>query len=119
MFSKNFLFARAMGCCGCFGFGRRPQLSSHTSQMDSRDYLLDEEIEDEDDFSYNGEVTNTAHGDDSEFQSHAKHPEEILKFREQNGLICRKYPVKETNTLIRAEASIELKWLLSQKHLMA
>ncbi|XP_031387901.1 serine/threonine-protein kinase GRIK1 isoform X2 [Punica granatum] len=111
MFTKSYPLARFMGCCSCFGFARRPKrpfqpipgYNNHLSQ--SQELLLDEEddIEDYDDRSYNGDTTNTAHGDDGELQSRAKRSEEILRLREQNGLICRQYPVKETHQLIRSE----------------
>ncbi|GLT66948.1 hypothetical protein SLA2020_392880 [Shorea laevis] len=106
MFNKGFLFARAMGCFGCFGFNRKPRQQSRpvsgSGSSQSQDLLLDEEIE-EDDYSYNGEVTSTAMGDEGELQGRSKQPEEILKFKVENGLICRRFPVKETNKLIRSE----------------
>ncbi|XVF04930.1 hypothetical protein REPUB_Repub05bG0127200 [Reevesia pubescens] len=95
MFSKSFSLPRALCCCGCFGFTAKPKLS--------REYLLDEEIEEEDDFSYNGEVTSTAHADEVESLSCAKRSEEILMFKLNNGFICRQFPVKETNKIIRSE----------------
>ncbi|KAK4747205.1 hypothetical protein SAY87_026242 [Trapa incisa] len=109
MFSKSYPFARFMGCCSCFGFARKPRrtlrpiYNNHLSQ--SHELLLDDEedMDDYEDCSYNGENTNTAHGDDGELQSGAKHSEEILRLKEQNGLICRQFPVKETNKLIRSE----------------
>ncbi|KAK9007161.1 hypothetical protein V6N11_050993 [Hibiscus sabdariffa] len=35
--------------------------------------------------------------------SRAKHSEEILRFKLNNGLICRQFPVKETNKIVRLE----------------
>ncbi|XP_022756102.1 serine/threonine-protein kinase GRIK1-like isoform X2 [Durio zibethinus] len=106
MFSKGFSFARSMGCCGCFGFTakpkRLPRSDCRTSFQMSQENLLDEEIE-EDDCSYIGEITSTAHGDEVESLSHAKRSEEILRFKLKNGLICRQFPVKETNKIIRSE----------------
>ncbi|KAL5831171.1 hypothetical protein ACOSQ3_016598 [Xanthoceras sorbifolium] len=105
MFGKSYSVARAMGCCGCFGFTKRkpkamrPRLNYRISQ----EFLLDEDIDDEDDNSYNGEATNLNHGDDGELQPRVKRSEEILKFREQNGLICRQFAVKETDKLFRSE----------------
>ncbi|KAA8550413.1 hypothetical protein F0562_002097 [Nyssa sinensis] len=97
-----------MGCCGCFGFAfarkskrlLRPSTVSrnHISQL-----LLNEELEDEDDYSYNSDVTETGNGDEGELQSPAKCSEEILMYRTQNGLICREFPVKETHMVIRSE----------------
>ncbi|GAV66386.1 Pkinase domain-containing protein [Cephalotus follicularis] len=107
MLSKSYSFARAMGCCSCFGFNRKPKRRSRTilgtNSRFSQEILLDDEMDDEDDGSYNGEVTNTNHGDDGESGNCGKRPEEILRFREQNGLICRQFPVKETHTLVRSE----------------
>ncbi|XWS52675.1 hypothetical protein CRYUN_Cryun11dG0091300 [Craigia yunnanensis] len=107
MFSKSFSFARAVGCCGCFGFTAKPQQSSRPNCRSnfqiSQEFLLDEEIEEEDDCSYNGEVTSTAHNDEVESLSRAKRSEEILRFKLDNGLVCRQFPVKETNKIIRSE----------------
>ncbi|KAJ4726017.1 Protein kinase [Melia azedarach] len=108
MFSKSCSLIRAMGCCSCFGFTRRkPKQSlrpiSRLNYRISREFLLDEEIDDDDDNSYNGEATNPGDGDDVEPQSRTKCSEEILRLREQNGLICRQFPVKETNKLVRSE----------------
>ncbi|KAJ8768721.1 hypothetical protein K2173_023625 [Erythroxylum novogranatense] len=107
MLSGGYTFARTMGCCSCFGFlrkskqrARRISLSHHNL---SQEYLLDEEIEEEDASSYNGEVSDTAYGDDGRLPNHVKRSEEILRFREQNGMICRQFPVKETHILIRSE----------------
>lgn len=64
-FSKDFMFFRLMemGCCGCFGFLRRYKVIvrfkfgfyGFISRL-LQQYLLDEEIEVEDDDFYNGEV---------------------------------------------------------------
>lgn len=114
MFSKSCSLIRAMGCCSCFGFTRRkPKQSlrpiSRLNYRISREFLLDEEIDDDDDNSYNGEATNPGDGDDVEPQSRAKCSEEILRLREQNGLICRQFPVKETNKLVRSEVRRRMK----------
>lgn len=112
MFNKRYhSWARALGCCGCFGFSKRkPKQSlrpiSRLNYRISQELLLDDEIDDEADSFFNGEDTNTAHGDDGELQNCGKHSEEILRLREQNGLVCRQYPVKETNKLIRSEVSL-------------
>lgn len=68
---------------------------------------MEENIDDEDDRSYSGEVTDSAHDDDGELRSCAKHSEDILRFREENGMICRQYPVKETHKVIRSEVNIK------------
>nr|KJB21766.1 hypothetical protein B456_004G013200 [Gossypium raimondii] len=109
MFSKSVSFARAMGCCGCFGFTARPKQTSRPNCRSnfkiSRELLLEEEIEeeDDDDCSYYSEVTNTAHRDEVESIGRAKRSEEILRFKLDNGLICRQFPVKETNRIVRSE----------------
>ncbi|KAG8484868.1 hypothetical protein CXB51_021226 [Gossypium anomalum] len=109
MFSKSVSFARAMGCCGCFGFTARPKQTSRPNFRSnfkiSREFLLEEEIEeeDDDDCSYCSEVTNTVHRDEVESIGRAKRSEEILRFRLDNGLICRQFPVKETNRIVRSE----------------
>ncbi|KAB2068144.1 hypothetical protein ES319_A08G011600v1 [Gossypium barbadense] len=110
MFSKSVSFARAMGCCGCFGFTARPKQTSRPNCRSnfkiSREFLLEEEIEeddDDDDCSYYSEVTNTVHRDEVESIGRAKRSEEILRFKLDNGLICRQFPVKETNRIVRSE----------------
>lgn len=107
MIYKSFSVARMMGCCSCFGFSiarkpkRKPSYSyrSHPSQ----ELLLDDDLEDDDDCSYNDDATSTGNADESEQQSRAKRPDEILSLREQNGMICRQYPVKETHKVVRTE----------------
>ncbi|XP_030546084.1 serine/threonine-protein kinase GRIK1 isoform X1 [Rhodamnia argentea] len=107
MFNKGYPIARFMGCCSCFGFSRKPRrtsrpisgLNNHLSQ----EFLLDEDIEDEDDRSFNGEVTDGGHDDEGELRSRAQRSEDILRFRGENGMICRQYPVKETHKVIRSE----------------
>ena len=107
MFSKSYSFARAMGCCSCFGFTRNPKrkprpITTRNHNL-SQEFLLDEEIDEEDDGSYNGDVIDTAYGEDGELPNSVRRPEEILKDRESQGLVCRKYPVKETHRLVRSE----------------
>lgn len=108
MFSKGYSLARAMGCCGCFGFTKRPKQSQPIPGSNyrlSRDFLLDDDIDDDDYISYNGDATNPIDGDDDELHNRVKRSEEILRSREQNGMICRQVPVKETNKLVRTEVS--------------
>lgn len=111
MFSKDYSIARVteMGCCGCFGFVRKPESLSRpgsgSTNCLSQEFLLEEDIEEVDDRSYNGEVSDTAHGDDGELQSRVQRSEEILMLRTQNGMICREFPVKETHKLIRSEVN--------------
>ncbi|XP_057954960.1 serine/threonine-protein kinase GRIK1 [Malania oleifera] len=110
MFSNNYSLARVkeMGCCGCFGFSRKAKkllkpIPSSNNCL-SQELLLDEDIEDDEDYcSYNGEDTNTGNVDDDELQGRTKRSEEILMIRAQNGLICREFPVKETNKIFRSE----------------
>lgn len=96
-----------MGCCGCFGFSspRKPRHSAGMGNHASQELLLDEELEDVDDCSYNGDFTETGHGDDGERKSPTKRSEEIILYRTQRGLICRQFPVKETHQLIRSEVT--------------
>ncbi|KAJ7964285.1 Protein kinase [Quillaja saponaria] len=105
MFSKSYSIAKVMGCCSCFGFTRKPKhcrrpTSGYNKNL-SQEFLLDEEIED-DDGSYNGEITNTNSGGESDVQCCTKQSEEILRLRAQNG-ICRQFPVKETQKVVRSE----------------
>ncbi|KAG7947168.1 hypothetical protein I3843_14G080500 [Carya illinoinensis] len=102
-----------IGCCGCFGFGfgfgsstrHKRQLSPTYgfNKHHSLELLLDEEMEDDGDCSYNGDVTDTPQGDDAELHSPPKCSEEILRLREEKGMICRQYPVQETNKVVRLE----------------
>ncbi|KAG4145081.1 hypothetical protein ERO13_D05G076800v2 [Gossypium hirsutum] len=108
MFSNSFSFARAMGCFGCFGFSTKPKQTTRPNCRSnfplSQEFLLDEEIEeDDDDCSYNGEVTRTAHGDEVDSLGRGKRSEDILRFKLNNGLVCRQVPVKETNMIVRTE----------------
>lgn len=97
MFRDSFLFARTMGCFGCFGTSTRTRQSP--------------EPEEDDRYSSDSDVTSIARGEDEEDEeeveqkSRSKRSEEILKYRLDNGLICRQFPVKETNELIRGEVS--------------
>lgn len=120
MFNRGCILSKvtSMGCCGCFGFtsksGRGLQPSANTNRHFSQELLLDkigdddgenEEVEDgdeDDNFSYDGEATNTV-VEDNELQTNAKRSEEIIRSRIQNGLICREVPVKETVKVVRSE----------------
>ncbi|KAI4322250.1 hypothetical protein L6164_021962 [Bauhinia variegata] len=105
MLTKSYSIAKAMGCCNCFGFIRkpkRPSAKTSTSNNLSEELLFHEDIED-DDVSYNGEATNSVCGDDSEVPIRAKRSEEILNFRAENGMICRQFPVKETHQVLCTE----------------
>lgn len=94
-----------MDCCSCFGFISKPKRTlrsgSALRKMISHEFLLNDNLEDED--SYNGEATDTPNGSDGEARSQAKRSEEILLHRIKNGMICREVPVKETQQLIRSE----------------
>uniref|UniRef100_A0A7N0R8L9 Protein kinase domain-containing protein n=1 Tax=Kalanchoe fedtschenkoi TaxID=63787 RepID=A0A7N0R8L9_KALFE len=105
-----------MGCCGCFGFTRKPKRIAKpypiTNKNLSQELLLDiVEDDDPDDCyshmndmcSYNGETTNMVHGDDDEMRIRAKRSEEVVRLRIQNGLICRDVPVREVDRVARAE----------------
>lgn len=97
MFRDSFLFARTMGCFGCFGTSTRTRQSpepydddTHSCDSDGASITRGEAEEDE---------------EEVEQKSRSKRSEEILKYRLDNGLICRQFPVKETNELIRGEVS--------------
>ncbi|WOL19310.1 serine/threonine-protein kinase GRIK2 isoform X1 [Canna indica] len=83
-----------MGCCGCFGFLRKP----HRSQ----ECLLPENMDDTDGSFYNRD-TASFYESDSGLQHSVKRSEEILLWRAQNGLICREFPVKETRKVTLSE----------------
>lgn len=95
MFRDSFSFVQAMSCFGCFG-------GSERSRQSPNPY-------DDDTYSNDGDITSNVGGDDEEEeeeveeQSRSKRSEEILKSKLQNGLICRQFPVKETNKLTRGE----------------
>ncbi|GMH12528.1 hypothetical protein Nepgr_014369 [Nepenthes gracilis] len=96
-----------MGCCGCFGFSRRPRRMAQprtgfASRL-SQENLLNEVTEDGDNGSCNGKDTTEAHGEDGKMPSSSKYSEEILLFRTKNGLICRQYPIKETHKLVQSK----------------
>lgn len=101
MFRDSFLFARTMGCFGCFG------TSGGRTRQPPKPY-------DDDTYSCDSDVTSTARGEEEEDEeeveqkSRSKRSEEILKYRLDNGLICRHIPVRETNELIRGEVSDSL-----------
>lgn len=119
MIHKSYSFARAMGCCSCFGFLRKPKrrpvpissgvINYHHHNYNnhlSQELLLDGEIDDdggEDEGSFNGDITGTSYCDYAELPNRAKRSEENLRLRELNGLVCRKSPVKETHLLVRSE----------------
>ncbi|CAN8255030.1 unnamed protein product [Cochlearia groenlandica] len=97
MFSDSFSFAQVMGCFGCFGCSERSTQSPKTNSDDA--------------YSNDGDLTSNAGGEEQEedgeeeveqLQSRSKRSEEILKYKLQNGLICRQFPVKDTYKLIRA-----------------
>ncbi|XP_057509287.1 serine/threonine-protein kinase GRIK1-like [Actinidia eriantha] len=96
-----------MGCCGCFGFAfaSKPKrlVKKHIGNHVSQDFLLNVELEDEDNCSHNGDSSDNGHGDEGELRSPTKRSEVILMYRSQHVLICREFPVKETHKLIRSE----------------
>ncbi|KAE8711339.1 Serine/threonine-protein kinase GRIK1 [Hibiscus syriacus] len=99
MLSRSFSFA---ACCGCFGYTTKPKQPRPVGRSNYLD-LLDLEIEEDDGCSYKDNEASTSHVDEVEPRSRAKHSEEILRFRINNGLICRQFVVKETNKIIRSE----------------
>ncbi|XP_042452439.1 serine/threonine-protein kinase GRIK2-like [Zingiber officinale] len=97
---------RGMGCCGCFGFLRKPQrylIPFRRSSAPFQEFLLPENMDDHDGIFYNRDYGNHHYDSDSGSQHVVKHSEEILLWRAHNGLICREIPVKETRRLILSE----------------
>jgi [calcium/calmodulin-dependent protein kinase] kinase len=86
-----------MSCFGCFGGSERSRHSPNPY--------------DDDTYSHDSGETSNPGGDDEEGEeeeeveelSRSKRSEEILKCKLQNGLVCRQFPVKETNKLTRGE----------------
>lgn len=115
MFMKGHSVAKVteMGCCGCFGFcfARKPKRVGRPNlglrNNCSQESLLHDEGEEEDGFSYNGEVTNTGNGDDGEYSIPVRRSEEILMYKAENVLACREIPVKETHKVVRGEVITE------------
>lgn len=106
MLSKSCSFAKMMGCCSCFGFTRKPKPVRPSSGFNNRlsqELLLDGDMEDDDDCSYNGDLISSDNCEENEPQSRTKRSEDILLLRAENGMICRQCPVKETHKLVRAE----------------
>ncbi|XP_022944244.1 serine/threonine-protein kinase GRIK1-like isoform X2 [Cucurbita moschata] len=106
MYNKSFSFSKMMGCCGCFGFTKKPKRvlrpASGFNRL-SEDFLLGEDVEDEESCSSHDDTASTTHEEETESHSRVKNSEEILQHRTQNGLICRQFPVKETNRVVRSE----------------
>ncbi|KAG6467323.1 hypothetical protein ZIOFF_074880 [Zingiber officinale] len=101
---------RGMGCCGCFGFLRKPQrylIPFRRSSAPFQEFLLPENMDDHDGIFYNRDYGNHHYDSDSGSQHVVKHSEEILLWRAHNGLICREIPVKETRRLILSERQEE------------
>lgn len=108
MFNKTLSFAKEMVCCNCFGFissrNRRRAKPANNNNL-SREQLLDDDFEDDDQFD-NDEAPDTFSGDESEVQTRPKRSEEVLNLRVENDMICRRYPVKETNKVDRTEVIV-------------
>ena len=109
MYNKSFSFSKMMGCCGCFGFTKKPKRELRPAAGFNRlseDFLLGEDVEDEESCSSHDDTTSTTHEEETESHSRVKNSEEILQHRTQNGLICRQFPVKETNRVVRSEVNV-------------
>lgn len=101
-----------MGCCGCFGFSfvKSPKKVMKPSKGASRniyeEFLLNDDLEDEQgSILQNDVMIGSGNADDVDFRSPAKQSQEILVHLIQHGLICREFPVKETHSVLRSEAS--------------
>jgi len=114
---KSFSFSKMMGCCGCFGFVKKPRRRRAKRSVNnflSHGLLYEGETEGDDSFS--GDVTsnatsNATSGDDNEVQAVRNRSEDILNFRAENGMVCRPFPVKETFQLVRSEVYLEIVFL--------
>ncbi|XP_017425568.1 serine/threonine-protein kinase GRIK2-like isoform X3 [Vigna umbellata] len=102
---KRFSFSKMIGCCGCFGFVKKPRRRRAKRSINnflSHGLLYDGETEGDESFS--GDVTsNATSGDDNEAHAVRNRSEDILNFRAENGMVCRPHPVKETFELVRSE----------------
>jgi len=107
---KSFSFSKMMGCCGCFGFVKKPRrrrAKRSTNNFLSHGLLYYGETECDE--SCSGDVTsNATSGDDNEVQAVRNRSEDILNFRAENGMVCRPFPVKETFELVRTEVYVEI-----------
>ncbi|XP_022140398.1 serine/threonine-protein kinase GRIK1 [Momordica charantia] len=106
MNKKSFSIAKMIGCCGCFGFTKKHKRALRPAPGFSRlseDFLLGEDVDDEESCSSHDDMTSTTHEEETDTHSRVKNSEEILQHRTQNGLICRQFPVKETNKVFRSE----------------
>ncbi|WVZ00072.1 hypothetical protein V8G54_026141 [Vigna mungo] len=99
-----------IGCCGCFGFVKKPRrrrAKRSINNLLSHGLLYDGETEGDESFS--GDVTsNATSGDDNEAHAVRNRSEDILNFRAENGMVCRPHPVKETFELVRSEVYVEI-----------
>lgn len=109
MNKKSFSIAKMIGCCGCFGFTKKHKRALRPAPGFSRlseDFLLGEDVDDEESCSSHDDMTSTTHEEETDTHSRVKNSEEILQHRTQNGLICRQFPVKETNKVFRSEVNV-------------
>ncbi|XP_057454744.1 serine/threonine-protein kinase GRIK1-like [Lotus japonicus] len=103
---RSFSFSKMMGCFSCFGFDKKQRRRRTRRGINSflPHPLMDGET-DGDEGSHSGDVTShTTSGDESsEAHNMPNRSEEILNYRAENGMVCRRYPVKETTKLVRSE----------------
>lgn len=94
-----------MGCCGCFGFLRKPQRSLillNGSRVPlSQEFLLPENMDDTGGSFYNRDNGSFLYDGDS--GNLVKRSEEVFLWRADNGLVCREVPVKETRKVTISE----------------
>lgn len=106
---RSFSFSKMMGCFSCFGFDKKQRRRRTRRGINSflPHPLMDGET-DGDEGSHSGDVTShTTSGDESsEAHNMPNRSEEILNYRAENGMVCRRYPVKETTKLVRSEVTV-------------
>ncbi|KAL5223562.1 hypothetical protein ABZP36_010201 [Zizania latifolia] len=100
-----------MGCCGCFGFLRKPRtpLLHHLRGSDaflSDDLLVPQHDGDGDEPNtsfYSGQDTDFPYQSGNGPQRPVQRSQDIILSRAQSGFVCRRVPVKETNIAICRE----------------
>ncbi|XP_045803718.1 serine/threonine-protein kinase GRIK2-like [Trifolium pratense] len=102
---RSFSFTKMIGCWSCFGLIRKPTRTRTKRRGGIKNFLSQGLLTDGetecDEVSFSGDYTsNTTSGDEQNLPNRS---EDILNFRAENGMICRPFPVKETDKLVRSE----------------